>query len=86
MAGTSSNYEDRSPVGDRQKDISVTEERSDTKLRDLEDGGQPSQEESRSQSKRENIEKRALKETGSAQNITEGNETDNTERNSSQGI
>lgn len=86
MAGTSSNYEDRSPVGDRQKDISLTEEGSDTKLRDLEDGGQPSQEESRSQSKRENIEKRALKETGSAQNITEGNETDNTERNSSQGI
>lgn len=86
MAGTSSNYEDRSPVGDRQKDISLTEEGSDTKLRDLEDGGQPSQEESCSQSKRENMEKRALKETGSAQNITEGNEADNTERNSSQGI
>lgn len=86
MAGTSTTFEDRSPVGDRQKDISMIEEDSNTRLRDLQDGSKPSQEESRSQSKGESMEKRALKETGSAQNNTEGNEAENRERSSSEGI
>ena len=86
VAGTSSNYEDISAVGDRQKDISLIEEDSDTRLRDLKDGSKPSREESRSQTKGENMEKRAPKEAGSARNNTEGNEQENTKRRSSEGI
>lgn len=84
MAGTSDNCEDKSTVCDSQKDISLTRD-SDTRLRDL-DESKPSQEESRSQNKGENVVKKAPKETGSAQNNTEGNEAENTERSSSEGI
>ena len=85
MAGTSDNHEDKSTVGHSQKDISLTQD-SDTRLRDLENENKPSQEASRSESKGENMEERAPKETGSAQNNTEENEAENTDRNSSEGI
>ena len=85
MAGTSGNYEDKSTVGDSQKDFSATQD-SDTRLRDLENESKPSQEESRSEGEKENMEKRAPKEKGSTQNNTEGNEAENTERSSSEGI
>ena len=86
VVGTRSNYEDKSTVGDSQKGTSLTQD-SDTRLRDLENESKPFQEESRSQSKGDNMEKRApIKEKGSAQNNTEGNEAANTEQSSSKGI
>lgn len=81
VADNNENDENRT-VGDGQEE-NLIEKDSDT--RRGEDERKPSQEESCSQSKWKNKEKKASKGTGSAQNDTERKETENKERSSSAG-